>query len=642
LVDPRDGNASEPPAGSHISSSAVNNKKLNGDWQENLGSGASVGAGNYPAKYSFMATTAYCGGAAQPDFVVYNTGLAGASNQATIVAYDNLYSGCAGTVPSTYWAYNTGTGAKVLTSPAFSRDGKQVAFVQTDGGFGFLVLLKWAASTTESVSSPRTLTAVGNGSYRGCTAPCMTTIALKDGNGVETDDTTSSIFADISDDIGWVGGANGWLHKITGIFLGTPAEVTGSSFPVQVNPGNVNVLTNPVHDFASDNVFVGDAGGFLYRVNATTGAVTTSGQLDFGVGIVQGPIVDSSNGLVYVFASSDGSLNCSAGTTACTGVYQLATSFVSGATGNEAAVGTSTASGTNPNPLYLGAFDIGYENSTNATGNLYVCGNTGADPTLYRIPIQAGVMGTPASIAALTAAAKTPACSPVSDVSNPNAAGGAAEWVFSSVTNNAHPTVCASKGCILNFVSAPWQASTAYAVGQRILVLRAATNTMYINVAIVAGTSAATPPATWPGTAGMETVDGGVTWLTQGTTTVTALASWKATNAYTKNTRILDSNGNVEVVTKAGTSAGTAPTWKTIAGANTGDGGVTWINAGAWPSSAFAATGGTSGVVIDNTVGSGTLPGASQIYFSTLGNQPCSTSGGTGGCAVQASQSALQ
>jgi hypothetical protein len=69
---------------------------------------------------------------------------------------------------------------------------------------------------------------------------------------------------------------------------------------------------------------------------------------------------------------------------------------------------------------------------------------------------------------------------------------------------------------------------------------------------------------------------------------------------------------------------------------------VTWINAGAWPSSAFAATGGTSGVVIDNTVGSGTLPGASQIYFSTLGNQPCSTSGGTGGCAVQASQSALQ
>jgi hypothetical protein len=45
---------------------------------------------------------------------------------------------------------------------------------------------------------------------------------------------------------------------------------------------------------------------------------------------------------------------------------------------------------------------------------------------------------------------------------------------------------------------------------------------------------------------------------------------------------------------------------------------------------------------MDNIVGSGTLAGASQVYFSTQGNQTCSTSGGSGGCAVQASQSALQ
>jgi hypothetical protein len=40
-------------------------------------------------------------------------------------------------------------------------------------------------------------------------------------------------------------------------------------------------------------------------------------------------------------------------------------------------------------------------------------------------------------------------------------------------------------------------------------------------------------------------------------------------------------------------------------------------------------------------VGSATEPGASQLYFSTLSDQLCSD-GGTGGCAVQASQSALQ
>ena len=57
------------------------------------------------------------------------------------------------------------------------------------------------------------------------------------------------------------------------------------------------------------------------------------------------------------------------------------------------------------------------------------------------------------------------------------------------------------------------------------------------------------------------------------------------------------------------------------------------------------ANGGTSGVIIDNTVGSGTLAGASQVYFSTLSNQACvgngSTGSGSGGCAVQASQAGL-
>jgi hypothetical protein len=51
--------------------------------------------------------------------------------------------------------------------------------------------------------------------------------------------------------------------------------------------------------------------------------------------------------------------------------------------------------------------------------------------------------------------------------------------------------------------------------------------------------------------------------------------------------------------------------------------------------------GGASGVSIDNVVGTGTTAGASQVYFTPLGNTLCSTSGGNGGCAIQASQSAL-
>jgi hypothetical protein len=60
----------------------------------------------------------------------------------------------------------------------------------------------------------------------------------------------------------------------------------------------------------------------------------------------------------------------------------------------------------------------------------------------------------------------------------------------------------------------------------------------------------------------------------------------------------------------------------------------------------LAATGGSSAIVVDNI---STTAGASQIYFGNLGSTTCSgnssggggnTGAGTGGCAVQASQSA--
>jgi hypothetical protein len=52
--------------------------------------------------------------------------------------------------------------------------------------------------------------------------------------------------------------------------------------------------------------------------------------------------------------------------------------------------------------------------------------------------------------------------------------------------------------------------------------------------------------------------------------------------------------------------------------------------------------GGTSGIVVDNSAAAG---GASQVYFTPLADQACAGSGGvgtgTGGCAIQASQSGL-
>src|ERR1039458_10381933 len=120
---------------------------LHGDWSMDMGPGAKVGAGNYPAKFSFDSTSANCATPApplgqQPDFVVYNTELS-ASGSPTIVAFTNLYSSCSGT-PQTYWAYNTGTTGAVVTSPVFSLDGSQVAFIQSTPSAASLVILRWA------------------------------------------------------------------------------------------------------------------------------------------------------------------------------------------------------------------------------------------------------------------------------------------------------------------------------------------------------------------------------------------------------------------------------------------------------------------------------------------------------------------
>jgi hypothetical protein len=120
------------------------------------------------------------------------------------------------------------------------------------------------------------------------------------------------------------------------------------------------------------------------------------------------------------------------------------------------------------------------------------------------------------------------------------------------------------------------------------------------------------------------------------------VTAWQASHAYTAGQEILDSNLNIQKVTTPGTSGSSAPTWKTSSGTTT-DGTVTWTYEGSMGlsanSTAAAEAGGTSGIVIDNTSGT---TGASQIYFSTLanGSSACTTSGGTGGCAIQASQSA--
>ncbi len=310
-------------------------------------------------------------------------GTAGATGAATIVAFSNLYTGgCLGTVPSAYWAYNTG--GMATTSPVPSLDGTQVMFVQVSGTTASLVLLKWSANSG-TPTLPVTPAAATLATYRACTAPCAVTLAFSGNHN----DTFSAPYYDYSSDTAYVGDDNGNLHKFTGLFAGTPAEV-GSPWPV---PLGASKLSSPVFDNVTGNVILGDFGGVLYSVAASSGTVNKT--ISIGDAIADAPLVDSGAGKLYAFVTTN-SYNGSGVAIGANAVYELSNNFTSITGASAKPVGTGGAG----YYLYHGIFDNVYYSSATFTGNLYVVGNTGlaASAILYRIPINSSVMGAPAVV----------------------------------------------------------------------------------------------------------------------------------------------------------------------------------------------------------------------------------------------------
>ena len=386
---------------------------------------ATVGAGMYPAKYSFSTTTASC-----TDFVVYNTGLAGSGSQANVVAYDNIYSGCSGTVPSVYWAYNTGTG-KAVTSTVLSFEGAQVAFIENpSSGAAVLRILKWVSGQGTDYKSPVAPDHSYTNTYAGASSQtawnatncpsgssCMISVAFQSPRGNQ--DTISSPWYDYASDTIYVGDSAGYLHKFTGVFYGTPGELTntsggtcGTSCVWPVNSG-IGPLTSPVYDNTHALVFLGNNAAKLASVNSSTGALVQSTQVGLGLpDISEAPLVDPAASKVYVFvncAYSSGSGYCLSTSSA---VYQFPIPFTSGTTPAEEAMGGLSDGST---PLYQGTFDNAYFTSTQATptGKLWVCGNTGGTPTLYAITIASNSMTGVVSGPAVSNATTT--CSPVTE-----------------------------------------------------------------------------------------------------------------------------------------------------------------------------------------------------------------------------------
>jgi hypothetical protein len=592
---------------------------LHRDWSMDMGSGAAVGERTYPAKFSFDISSANCGTAAMPDFVVFNTGLVSSTSQAGIIAYDNLYSGCGGTVPSVYWAYNLGNGA-VPNSVVLSADGLQVGFVQNNIGFGgVLRLLKWKPNDG-TVTSPSTpTTTVDPSLYRACTAPCSLLIDISGGANYPA--TFSAPFYDYSADVVYVADDGGYVYKITGAFRGTPAMA------VLANTGSTDHLTGPVQDSVSGNLFLGGRdSGKLFAISPA-GIVTASAQIGTAAahGVGDAPIVDSSAGKVYAFVAQDMGSGA--------GVFQFPTNFAPNATGTEAILGVAN---TSVSGAFSGAFDDTYYTSSSAaspTGYLYSCGYSGAAPALFRVAINSGVMG---AVQQGPLLGTSSSCSPVTEILN-----GTTDWIYLSVQGAGSSFACSSGGCALSFIVTQWKPNTSYGVNSEFLD---SNFNVQIEENFPGGSSGSSMP-TWATAQYSETADSANLWLNQGPL-ANLTTPWQASHAYAAFGSIVDSNGFIQVVLSAGTSNGSPPFWSDAPNSSTIDGSVTWVAVGPTPGYALSSVSGTSAIIIDNTVASGTPAGASQIYYSPLGNQTCAGNGttgsGTGGCAVQASQAGLQ
>jgi hypothetical protein len=449
---------------------------LERDWSATLG-GAGVAPGMFPAKWQFSTTAA----PSCSDYVVFpvnKAGVSGSGGQPNIVGYQNLYVNaggtgfCAGlTAPTVLFSYFVGTGT-VQTSPVLGISVGLVAYVESIAGNGTSV-----GSKFHVLKGAGTGVANSNGTVAAPVAPgaggsTATDIAVTLSGFVSV--TRSSPFYDYSNDVAYVGDDSGKLHKFTPVFYGAPAEITTGGWPLIVSTQAGKILTGPVRDGGTGMIFVGDSQGFLYSVSAT-GVVTRSGQLGSGTGIVAPPIVDGYAQTVYVFVGDN-----VGGTGSAVFLFDISSgNIASGGTGSTVTVGTNSTTV----PLYGGTFDNIYFSSANGTqpaGNLYVCGNAGGNPTLYKIPItysSGPILGTVVTGPVL--ANSNVACSPLTEFLNTTTS---TDWLFGGVPGASCGAGAGTGGCVMSFnitsssftggtppTVGPWTPTSAFALNSEVV-----------------------------------------------------------------------------------------------------------------------------------------------------------------------------
>jgi hypothetical protein len=375
-----------------------------------------------------------------------------------IVAFNQLYASeggslpaglCGSNGPSVYWSYYTGAGSAV-TSIVLSLDGSKVAFVENVAGVATLRILQWKAGEGAGTGYPAAPTATllpATSWAVGCPPgpSCLSSIAFS-GAAADTKSSPFYVYGNNADVL-YAGDDNGSVHKFTGVFNGTPAEVTTAPWPVPVNVAGT-ILTSPIFDSVSGNIFVGDSTGrlsYIREVGSTVGMPACTlpclGTPSLHVGgaggsIDDAPIVDGTNGTVFAVNGTD---------TTNFGTILQATTALTGAV--TLPLGGASAG----SPIYSGAFDNTYFTSSPG-GHMYICGKEPGfsdRPAIYQLNFTSGLLSGATPLGGL-ASAGPGACSPVTEFFNPNAAGGAKDWIFFSIGDFANGGAIPAGGCQTN------------------------------------------------------------------------------------------------------------------------------------------------------------------------------------------------
>jgi len=408
----------------------------------------------YPAKYSFNVAnpTPDC----LHDYVVYILGTSNA-NDFNVIAYNNLYVNdsangvCAGTTPAVLFAYNASqNGGTLANAPALSLDGTQIAFIENAAPSEFHVLKWHAGDKPATFPNPFNATKLADCAANGAVAPCEYSVTYSTSNA-----SLSLPYIDYTGDTAWVTDDTGHVSAIHPVFTATPANPPRVVAGYPLAPGS-GPLTAPVFDSVSGNVFVADATKLYYiRTRANSAGACASGSppcigsasqtIGAGPGVsgLDAPIVDSTNGWVFVFAWSGSPYYGAAIVQSDTSLSVRNVANISGAAGGSASTTT-----------YSGTFDNAYYNDA-ASGKLYACGenNAGHFGTLWAAGFTGTAMKTgtadfgPLNLTTATVPGNSAVCSSFTEVYNQTAGkdllltGVAANCAFGG----------ASAGCIFSF-----------------------------------------------------------------------------------------------------------------------------------------------------------------------------------------------